>query len=173
MVFPICREERAVMDCVAADFIHLRQNYLINKLLANDFFSADSGHARWFGASCRMTRSSSTRSLPPKRQNHPEPLQQHRVRLNWTLALSTSRPCRVVATSRIPTHACPDSSSSTTSKPPPLREEHQPGQLKHPGACRLLYRMNLTYWLEVSVEVTSVVDEAVVCGRPIYQIKSF
>jgi len=46
MVFPICREERAVMDCVAADFIHLRQNYLINKLLANDFFSADSGHAR-------------------------------------------------------------------------------------------------------------------------------
>jgi len=30
---------------------------------------------------------------------------------------------------------------------------------------------NFTYWLDVSVEVTNVVDEAVVCGRPIYVLE--
>jgi len=136
-----------MFNCVkalaATDSTHLRQNYLINKLLANYFFSAHSGHVRFSRLTHKPLNSATPNSRLCARPRPRAPStrqQQQRVRLNWTLALSTSIPCWVEANSRIPTHVFPDSSSSTTSKPPPLRAVHQSDKLKHPSACRLVCR---------------------------------
>ncbi len=133
---------------------HLPHRSLINKLLANDFFSADSGHARFSRLTHKPPNSVTTNlrmcARPRPRSSLPRPTStastwpMFSVNCGWTTMIRRQLQNDTELINKIAfgkTSKSPRAASTAPStKPPPLRAEHQPGKLKHPSACRLLYR---------------------------------